>query len=206
MRAPSDLPPRERSTGSGRGRVVLIVVAVVLVVLVASARGLAGFWTDYLWFDALGRTDVWGGVLGAQVVLAVLFTALFALLLWVNLTVADRLAPDDFPEGADDELLRRYQSMMSRRAIVVRIAVSVVAGLLAGVSMASRWQEWLLFLNGGTTELTDPEFGMDMGFYLFRLPFITLFIDWLFASLIIITFITAIAHYLNGGIRLQAVG
>jgi len=206
VRAPSDLPPRERRTGSGRGRIALIVVAVAAVVLVASARGLAGFWTDFLWFDALGRTDVWSGILGSQVALAVLFTTLFAVLLWVNLTVADRLAPDVIPQGADDELLRRYQAMMSRRAVLVRVGVSVVAGLLAGVSMAARWQEWLLFLNGGTTELTDPEFGMDMGFYLFRLPFITLFIDWLFASLIIVTFVTAIAHYLNGGIRLQSTG
>ena len=93
---------------------------------------------------------------------------------------------------------------MSRRAGVVRAGVALFTGLLAGVSMSAQWENWLLFLNGSPTGMTDPQFGMDISFYLFRLPFITMVIDWLFASLIIITFITAIAHYLNGGIRLQS--
>jgi len=198
------MPQNRRSRLSGRGRTALLVLVALAVVLVASARGLANFFTDYLWFDSLGRTDVWSGLLGSQVTLAVLFTAVFAIILWINLAVADRLAPAPTLGGPDDELLRRYQAMMSRRAGVVRAAVAIGAGLLAGVSMASQWQTWLLFLNGPTTEMTDPQFGMDVSFYLFRLPFITLVIDWLFASLIIVTFVTAIAHYLNGGIRLQA--
>src|SRR5690606_4603632 len=51
---------------------------------------------------------------------------------------------------------------------------------------------------------TDPQFGVDLGFYLFQLPFLTVAVDWLFASLIIVLIITTIAHYLNGGIRLQS--
>jgi hypothetical protein len=199
------MPSRPRPSGSGRGRIALIVAVGVVVLLIASARGLAGFWTDFLWFDAVGRTDVWGGILGAKVTLAVMFTAVFAVILWANLTVADRLAPG-LPAADTDELLKRYQALMSRRAVVIRVAVAVVAGLLAGVSMSAQWETWLLFLNGGTTDITDPQFGMDVTFYLFRLPFITLALDWLFASLVVITFITAIAHYLNGGIRLQAPG
>jgi len=200
------MPARRKSRLSGRSRIALVVVAALVVLLFTSARGFAGFYTDFLWFASLDRTDVWGGVIVAQITLAVLFTAVFAVVLWINLTVADRLAPAGLLGGPDDELLRRYRSMMSRRAVVVRIVVSLVAGLLAGVSMAAQWETWLLFTNGSPTGMTDPQFGMDMSFYLFRLPFITLVIDWLFASLLIITFITAVVHYLNGGIRLQAVG
>jgi uncharacterized membrane protein (UPF0182 family) len=47
-------------------------------------------------------------------------------------------------------------------------------------------------------------FGQDVGFYVFKLPFITAVIDWAFASLVIILLITVVAHYLNGGIRLQS--
>lgn len=198
------MPARGKTRGSGRGRIVLIVAAALVVLAFASARGLADFYTNFLWFDSLGRTDVWGGLLGARILLSVMFTAVFAVILWVNLSVADRLAPSLPPMGPDDELLRRYQAMMSRRAGVVRGGVALFTGLLAGVSMSAQWESWLLFLNGPTTTMTDPQFGMDISFYLFRLPFITMVIDWLFASLIIITFITAIAHYLNGGIRLQS--
>ena len=35
------------------------------------------------------------------------------------------------------------------------------------------------------------------------LPFLTFVVDWLFASFVIILIVTAVAHYLNGGIRLQ---
>ncbi|HBM55312.1 MAG TPA: hypothetical protein DD388_01690, partial [Acidimicrobiaceae bacterium] len=58
-----------------------------------SLRGLASFYTDYLWFDQLGYDNVFRSVLLAQVVLVALFTALFFIICFVNLTVADRLAP-----------------------------------------------------------------------------------------------------------------
>lgn len=197
-------PPRRRSRFSGRGRVVLVVLAVLLFVLFTSARGLAGFYTDFLWYDSVGRGDVWGGRLQAQLVLAGMFSALFAVILWVNLSVAERIAPSFRPVGPDDELLRKYQDVMTRRGGLVRGLVAVGCGLLAGVSMSAQWEPWLLFLNGSDVGQTDPQFGMDVGFYLFTLPFLSMAVSWLFASLVIILFITAIAHYLNGGIRLQS--
>ena len=38
---------------------------------------------------------------------------------------------------------------------------------------------------------------------MFQLPFLSFVVDWLFASLLIILIVTVVAHYLNGGIRLQ---
>ena len=204
MRAPADMPPRRPRRTSGRGRIVLIVAAVVLFVLFTSLRGIAGFYTDYLWFDSLGRNDVWSGVLRSQVVLAVLFSGIFALVLFANLVIADRLAPTFRPLGPDDELLRRYRALMDRRSGLIRASVAIGCGLLAGVSMSSRWQEWLLFTNAQSYGQTDPLFGVDLGFYMFQLPFLTTVVDWAFASLVIVLLITVVAHYLNGGIRLQS--
>jgi len=203
VRAPSDMPAERKPRIGKRGRIVAVVAAAAVVVLLLSARGLAEFFTDWLWYSSLGRTDVFTGRIGAQVTLAALFTLVFALLVFVNLTVADRLAPSFRPGGSDDDLLRRYRDLMGRRAVAVRLVLALGLGLLAGVSMAAQWQAWLLFVNGSSTGITDPQFNMDVSFYLFRLPFVGVFIDWLFASLIIVLFITAIAHYLNGGIRPQ---
>ena len=50
--------------------------------------GIAGFYTDYLWFDALGQSDVLPGILGAKLGLAAIFTG-FAPLLALNLWIAD---------------------------------------------------------------------------------------------------------------------
>ncbi len=64
MRAPDDLPRRQRQPGSGRRRRAFLIVAViVLLVLLTSLRGIAGFYTDYLWFDSLDQGGVWRGVL-----------------------------------------------------------------------------------------------------------------------------------------------
>ena len=50
----------------GRGRTWLVVGAVLLFFLITSLRGIASFYTDFLWYDSLGRSEIWRGVLGAE--------------------------------------------------------------------------------------------------------------------------------------------
>ena len=64
----------------------------------------------------------------------------------------------------------------------------------------------MLFFNSVDFGIDDPQFGYDIGFYVFRLPFIQFLISWVFRALIIVAVITAIAHYVNGGIRVQTSG
>ena len=70
VRVPSDLPVKQAAWSPAyvqprshrhhrRGGAACRAVPV--------ARGIAGFYTDYLWFDALGLSGVFGGVLGAKV-------------------------------------------------------------------------------------------------------------------------------------------
>ena len=72
---------------------MLIVGAVLVLVLLLSLRGIARFYTDFLWYDSLDQSGVWRGVLVAKGVLAVLFIALFFLLAWAKLLGGGRLAP-----------------------------------------------------------------------------------------------------------------
>ena len=138
MRAPSEL--RRRKTRPNRGRIVLIVLAVALVLFITSLRGLAGFYTDYLWFDSLGMSGVFKHVLGAKVALALIFTGIFFLLCWLNLWIADRIAPRFRPAGPEEEFVERYQELIGRRTGLVRIVVSLLFGLIAGVGTSSQWQ------------------------------------------------------------------
>jgi uncharacterized membrane protein (UPF0182 family) len=207
MRAPDDLPRRPRRASTGRRRrTFLIVAVVVLFVLLTSLRGIAGFYTDYLWFDSLEQGGVWRGVLGAKVVLAVVFMAVFFAVAWVNLFVADRMAPPYRVAGPEDELLERYHDLIGERAGWVRIGIAALLALIAGSGVSAEWNSWLLFTNGGDFGVEDPQFGQDVGFYVFRLPFLSFVVDWLFASLLIVVIVTAVAHYLNGGIRVQPPG
>ncbi|HSK23350.1 MAG TPA: UPF0182 family protein [Egicoccus sp.] len=172
-------------------------------ILLMSLRGIARFYTDYLWFDSLDQAGVWRGVLGAKVVLALLFILVFFALALANLTIADRLAPAFRVSGPEDELLERYHDLVEGRAGWIRASVAGVLALIAGSGVSAEWNSWILFTNGRDFGVTDPQFGQDIGFYVFRLPFLSFVVDWLFASLLIVLIITVVAHYLNGGIRVQ---
>ena len=205
MRAPSDMPRRSPRTASpGRGRTWLVVGAVVLFFLITSLRGMAGFYTDYLWFDSLGRSSVWSGVLGAKIALAVIFTGAFFLLMWLNLVIADRLAPPFRPAGPEEEFIERYHEIVGGRTGLVRGGTAALLALIAGAGVSSEWNSWILFTHGGSFGVKDPQFDTDIGFYVFKLPFLSFVAGWLFAALLIVLIVTSVAHYLNGGIRMSA--
>ena len=51
---------------SNKARIVLVILVVLLLVLFLSARGIAGFYTDYLWFDSLGQRSVFTRACGRR--------------------------------------------------------------------------------------------------------------------------------------------
>src|SRR3954468_4129340 len=149
MRAPTDMP---RGGGSGRKRrmtgrtrTILIVAAIALFLLITSLRGIAGFYTDYLFFDSLGLSGVFSRFVGARIPLAVIFIGLFFVLLYANLFIADRIAPKFRPAGPEEELLERYHEVVGRRSGAVRVGVALLFAFIAGAGVSSQWNSWILF-------------------------------------------------------------
>jgi uncharacterized membrane protein (UPF0182 family) len=204
MRVPTSepQPPRRRSRFRFRGWMIGVVV--VLVVLLFSLRGLAGFYTDYLWFDSLGQGSTWSSLLAARVAPALVFTVVFFVIMFVNLVIADRIAPKYRAMGPEDELIARYQQVAGPFMMRIRIGVSLFFALIAGIGVSSQWKQWILFTHYQSFGKVDPQFHKDIGFYVFRLPFLKFISEWLFAGLVIVLIVTAVAHYLNGGIRFQS--
>lgn len=200
MRVPPNDAPR-RPLGI---RAWLIGVAIALVILLTSLRGLALFYTDFLWFDTVGFSHTWRGLLAARVVPALVFTAVFFVILLVNLVIADRVAPRRRPMGPEDEIVEHYRSYVAPFAGRVRVAIALFFAFVFGLPVASRWQDWILFRNAVDFGVKDPQFHRDVGFYVFRLPFLQLVAGWLFAALVAVFVVTTIAHYVNGGIRLRS--
>ncbi len=201
MRAPTDLPRRRR--GNASRRVLLVIVGLAVFFFIISLRGIAGFYTDYLWFDEVGLTRVWRGVLAAKIGLALVFTLIFFAIVWANLAIADRLAPTFRPMGPEEQFIERYHEVVGGRAGLVRIGIAALFALVAGPGAAGQWQSWLLFRNQVSFGASDALFKRDIGFYVFELPFVKFVADWLFAAIVIALIVTAVGHYLNGGIRFQ---
>ncbi|HZU80748.1 MAG TPA: UPF0182 family protein [Acidimicrobiales bacterium] len=206
MRNPQDLPPRQpRAPRRRRRRRLWVVVGIVVaVIVVASLRSIATFYTDYLWFGSVHLTSVWRRLFEVKAGLFFGFAAIFFLVLWVNLAVVDRFAPSELTLGPEDELVRRYQHRVAPRAVLVRTLVALVVGLIAAAGTVGQWQNFLLFSNAQPfVHLVDPQFHKNVGFFVFALPFLSFLVSWSFVSLVVIAIITVIAHYLNGGIRVQ---
>ena len=198
------MPTIERRRRPSNRRILLIALAAVVGVLLVSLRGIAGFYTDYLWFKELGYTEVWRGLLLAKALPSAVFTIAFFLLILGNMIIADRLQPRYRPAGPEEELVERYRQFIGPYAGRVRLGVAAFLAVVAASGLTSQWNAWILFRNrvpfGGPG---DPQFGADIGFYVFTLPFLRYMFEWTFAALVIVLLVTAVSHYLNGGIRVQ---
>ncbi len=200
MRRSQDLPvDRPRRRVSGRG--LLIVLGGLFLFVLIFGRAIARFYVDFLWHDALGRNDVFWGSIGAKVTLFAGFAAIFAVLAGVNLFIADRVAPETFPANVHP-YVERFHEIFGRRLRLLRYGVATVFALMLSAPAIARWQDWLLFRNSQSFGTADAQFGRDVGFYVFELPFLTFVLDWMFAALIIVILLTIAAHVLNGGVVL----
>ncbi len=188
------------------GRFVALGAVAVLFIGLLSLRGVASFYTDYLWFDALDRASVWRQVLGAKIILTLIFGAFFFVLMWLNLFISDRAAPTHRPPGPEEEMISRYHAVVGGHYFLVRTAVSLVFSVMAAAGVSSQWEEWLLFTNRKEFGISDAQFGADLGFYIFQLPFLSYVVGWAFAAFVIMLIVTAISHYLNGSVRISVIG
>ncbi|WP_394936374.1 UPF0182 family protein [uncultured Ilumatobacter sp.] len=198
MRRSQDLPvDRPRRRISGRG--VLIALGGLFMFVLIFGRAIARFYVDYLWHDALDRGDVFWGVIGAKFTLFAVFFLAFLLLAFANLFIADRAAPTSFPANVHP-YVERFHEVFGQRLRLVRYTSAFVTAIVVALPAVAQWQSWLLFRNSKSFGVADPQFGADVGFYVFQLPFLTFLLDWMFVAVILVLLFTAAAHILNGGV------
>ena len=197
MRPVADSEP---SPSSKRRLPLLIFVGLLFVALIA-ASGIASTYTDYLWFEQLGISSVWTKILTTKGLLAVSFSLIFFGILFSNLMLAERLKPTIRPPSPEEDLIERYHAVIGQHGRKLWLGISGFFGLVFGLNISAEWRTWLLFRNGGDFGRVDPLHGMDAGFYVFRLPFWTFLVDWVFVALAFALLASVVAHYLNGSIR-----
>ena len=167
--------------------------------------GVALFYTDYLWFDSLERTDVWQQVLLYKVLLVAVLAAIFAAILWVNLVIAQRLSPyrlNIFKDG-DDSTSRMLKEAITNHPNIFRLLVTILFSVFAVLGVHTQWEKWILFANSQSFGIKDPQFNTDVGFYVFQLPFLSFFTDWLFSAVFTILLVTSLLYISSGGLRIK---
>ncbi len=198
-------PPVSLPKLSRRSRVLLIIAAVIVLALLLGAR-LLDTYVDWLWFGEVDARQVFNTMVVTRIVLFFAIGLLVGGSLALSLWIAYRTRPVFVPVSGADDPLARYRSAVVGRIRLFGIGIPLVTGLIAGATGEGDWQRIQLFLHGTSFGQTDPEFGNDIGFYAFTLPFYQWLLGWLFVA-VTISFIGAlIAQYLFGGIRLAGRG
>ncbi|MGY1844144.1 UPF0182 family membrane protein [Modestobacter sp. SYSU DS0875] len=198
-------PPVPVPTLSRRAKLVIGVVAVLLV-LFSVIGTLTNVYVDYLWFDETNFTEVfWTEVQTRALLFAVAGVATGGL---VGLAVylAYRFRPTFRPMSLEQQNLERYRQSIEPRRKTLLTALAVVLGLFAGFTAQGSWRTWLEFRNATDFGETDPQFGLDLSFFVFDYPFYRLLLGFGFAIVLLALIGSVLTHYVFGGLRLQTPG
>lgn len=184
------LPPQRRPL------VTALVVASALMVVIAIA---AQFWTEVLWYQSVDFTGVFSRQIVTKVALGLAGGVLTAAMVWSSIHFAFRSRPIYAP-SPDTQAMEHYRQLVEPMRRTATVAAPLAVGLFAGLSAATQWDTFLLWRNGTPFGSTDAEFGLDIGFFVFDLPWINFVVAFL-TMILVIGFITAaFTHYLYGGI------
>lgn len=180
-----------------RGPVAITVG--ILVVLLVVFFAFASVYADILWYDQLGFLNVlttqWFAAAG-------FFVAGFiamAVPVWLSIEIAYRSRP---VYARLNSQLDRYQDVIEPLRKLLRWGVPALLGVFAGLSTATRWPLAMLWFNGVPTGTVDPQFKMDISFYLFDLPFFRAVVS-LFSAIVLLCGLAAlITNYVYGSIAI----
>ncbi len=178
---------------------VLIVVAIVLTLL-------ANFWTDLLWYQSVDATTVFTTRLWTQVLLLVGGAVVAGGLVAASVVVGYRTRPFYIPTTPGQQSLEQYRRAIEPVRRAAMIAIPLILGILAGLTLAGNWKAYLLWRNGGSFGVKDPQFGKDVGFFVFTLPWIQLVIGFLTMALVMALLAGVFVQYVYGGIQLPGRG
>jgi len=194
-------PPVGAPTLTRRTRILLVVAGILVLLLLGGSR-LISFYVDWLWFGEVGFTGVFTTVLFTHIVLFLIAGLLIGGLVALSLAIAYRSRPVFVPISGPEDPIARYRTVIIQRLRLFGVGIPVVVGIIAGVAAQGDWQTVQKFLNSTPFGITDPEFGIDIGFYAFQLPFYRYVLDWLFVGVALSFLVALVAHYIFGGIRL----
>ncbi len=190
---------------SRRARTLLMTLGVLAVLAMAFVM-FAGFWTDWLWYRSVEYSSVFTTTLWTKIGLFAVFGLLMGLAVGFNIWLAHRLRPPLSAMSLEQQSLDRYRMGLAPFKKWVLLAVTALVALIAGASASGQWRTWLMWVNGVSFGQKDPQFGLDVSFYAFDLPWYRFLLAFGFAAAVLSLIAAALTHYLYGGLRVTSPG
>ncbi|MEP6842358.1 MAG: UPF0182 family protein, partial [Pseudolysinimonas sp.] len=183
-----------------RSRAALAITAAAVALLVIVFFIFSGLYADVLWFEQLGYLNVLTTQWIATVAMFAVGFLLMALLVWLSIFIAFRARP---VYAKLNSQLDRYQQVIEPLRRLAMYGIPIVLGIFMGVSTATRWPTVLQYLNRTSFGTRDPQFHLDVSFYVYELPFFRGLIAYASAAVIVAGLAALATNYLYGGIRIS---
>ncbi|WP_246858570.1 UPF0182 family protein [Citricoccus sp. SGAir0253] len=193
------------ASGGPRRPSALVLTVVVVAALVVLFMFFAGVYSDVLWYNQIGYSEVFWTEIRTRGTLFLVAGLVMAAAVWLSMWLAWRRRPRNLHSQTRDTLAQ-YQRQLEPMRRLVFIGIPVVIGFFAGSAAMNAWQDVLLFLNQQAYGKTDPEFGLDYTFYMASLPFLGLVLGFLISVVLISGIAGLLVHYLYGSVRVREQG
>ncbi|BAU62744.1 hypothetical protein STA3757_00950 [Stanieria sp. NIES-3757] len=159
------------------------IVATILVIAICLtiASTLVHLLTESWWFGAVGFSEVFQTRISWQILVWLATFAIYAAFLAINYGLSLHLTRDRAFRFLEGNPLELYTNKIANYLVLILI---FLISLSAANSSAAHWETILKYLNATEFKLNEPIYGMDIGFYLFHLPFYKDFQNWLIILLL----------------------
>jgi uncharacterized membrane protein (UPF0182 family) len=177
----------------------LILIGFVFLILPLFLTVL-NLYTDWLFFTETGYTSVFIKTLSTKISTGLSFGIAFLFFVLMNITIANRA---NFPQrdiSVIEGVINPFRAGGIERVIKpLTIIAGVVMSIFAAQWGALRWEDFLLFKNSLAMGTNDPLLARDVGFYLFKLPFIESLNGFAGITLVLTIIAVAANYFFRGG-------
>src|SRR5215472_4921815 len=203
--SPADRPPGRPALHLPRWPRYLVPVVAGLIALGVLVTIIAGVWTDWLWYRSVNYGSVFGVTYGTRWALFFVVGIFMAAAIGLNAVLAFRLRPLYRPAAATERpgVDAFRMAVDPHRRLLLGVVLGLI-GVISGVTASGAWRTWLLFINQVPFGRTDPQFNLDISFFVFTYPFLRLVLSYLFAAVFLLLLAAVGVHVLYGGLGWQA--
>ncbi|GAB3586443.1 UPF0182 family membrane protein [Calidifontibacter terrae] len=194
-------PWGSRPLGGRSARRVLYTAIAVLCAYLALRLGVK-IWTEALWYQSVGYSEVYRNQLMAKGGMFVGGFVVTGGLILASIKLAHRYRPFLVPLAVERDSMERYRDAIEPMRKLAFRGVPLLFGLFGGGVATSQWQLLLLWWNRQSFGQRDPEFGKDIGFYIFSLPWWQFLVTELTLALVLALVAGLLTMYLYGAISL----
>ena len=180
-------------------RIILALVLLFLILLPIYSNGV-DLLVDWLWFKQEGFRIIYLTILKTQIQLSGLAGVGFMVVVGLNLLLTRALAQGHgyrvYSQYIELPALERFSSLFRW----ITVGGVLVAGFVVSQWSMTHWLEYRLAQHPQLLGQTDPLFGIDLSFYLFRLPFNWFLFYWALLTLIACLLSSVFLYLLEGGV------